>query len=66
MSSREARYCDEVSQFHAAFNLMFLPRKVIPLKVRGRNRNQPWCSPGLKQGQRHPFAYLMEACDDIA
>ena len=25
-----------------------------------------WSQTGLKEGQRHPFAYIMEACDDIA
>jgi dGTPase len=25
-----------------------------------------WQETGLKAGQRHPFAYVMEACDDIA
>ena len=25
-----------------------------------------WDQTGLKEGQRHPFAYIMEACDDIA
>lgn len=27
---------------------------------------QVWRRTGLKQGQRHPLAYVMEACDDIA
>lgn len=25
-----------------------------------------WSQTGLKEGKRHPFAYIMEACDDIA
>jgi dGTPase len=25
-----------------------------------------WAETGLREGQRHPFTYLMEACDDIA
>lgn len=27
---------------------------------------QVWANTGLSQGMRHPFAYVMEACDDIA
>ena len=27
---------------------------------------QVWRATGLQEGQRHPFSYIMEACDDIA